>query len=166
MSNSKIKYLIILGLGIVLISCNATKKSSTISYGNPNVKQALIDEYTFKIEYFSNDPTYGYTQENPIMVGGALTSEGPLNERRFLNALTGPNGEELTYRRLGSCCIFSTKNSTFQNSGLLDMYSITYSGLKEPITLYINMYDSDILKVPINFNLKYKKDVKPFVAHK
>ncbi|WP_255345422.1 hypothetical protein [Pontibacter sp. BAB1700] len=38
--------------------------------------------------------------------------------------------------------------------GLLDKYSITYEGLAEPIILYINMYDSDKLKVPVGFTLK------------
>lgn len=151
-------------LALTLISCGSSRKSSVGAYGSPSLKQTLLDELTFKIDYFSEDPTYGYAQENPIMVGGAKEGNGPLNERRFLNALTGPNGEEVNYSRDGSCCHFATKNSPFGDAGLLDIYSITYSGLKEPIKLYINMYDSDTLKVPVGFKLKYQKDVKPFVA--
>lgn len=124
----------------------------TIDYGSPNLKQELIDDHTFKIELYSSDKTYGYTEKNPIMVGG--NNEGPKNERRFLNALTGPNGEEIEYLRIGSCCNFRTRNSSFGGGGLLDMYNINYEGLKDDLVLYINMYDSDTLKVPVGLELK------------
>lgn len=152
-------------LVIVLTSCGSSRKTSVGEFGSPTIKQTLLDEYTFRIDFYSEDPSYGYTQENPIMVGGAKDGNGPLNERRFLNALTGPNGEEVSYSRDGSCCHFKTKNSPFGDVGLLDVYSVTYKGLESPIKLYINMYDSDVLKVPVGFKLKYQKNVKPFVAH-
>ena len=50
--------------------------------------------------------------------------------------------------------MFTTKNGSFGGSGMLDMYSINYPGLDKDITLYINMYDSDTLKVPVGFKLK------------
>jgi len=125
-----------------------------MDYGSPNLKQELVNDQTFKIEDYSHDKTYGYSQENPVMVGGSAISEGPKNERRFLNALAGSNGEEITYYRLGSCCNFTTKNSGFSNTGLLDKYSISYKGLKKDLVLYLNMYDSDTLKVPVGFQLK------------
>jgi hypothetical protein len=84
------------------------------------------------------------------MVGGG--SDGPKNERRFLNALCGPNGEKIEYYRIGSCCPFESENSAF--GGMLDKYNITYKGLKKDIIIYINMYDSDILKVPVGLELK------------
>ena len=67
--------------------------------------------------------------------------------------MTGPSGEEIKYYRIGSCCPFRTKNSEW--GGMLDMYNITYQGLEKDIVLYINMYDSDTLKVPVGFKLKY-----------
>ena len=120
-------------------------------YGSPRVKQKLVNDQMFRIKKYTTDETYGYTEKNPIMVGGK--DGGPKNERRFLNALTGPKGEPISYKRLGSCCFFSTKNGGF-GSGLLDKYEITYEGLESPIILYINMYDSDVLKVPVGFTLR------------
>ena len=79
---------------------------------------------------------------------------GPKDERRFLNALAGPNGEQISYHRLGSCCGFFTKNGLFGDSGMLDKYEVTYEGLDKPIILYINMYDSDVLQVPVGFTLR------------
>ena len=127
----------------------AIKQSATL-----DKKQELLNEDTFVVDIYSDDKTYGYTEKNPIKVGGCKTDEGPLNERRFLNALAGPNKESIEYQRLGSCCRFETPNGLFGN-GFLDRYAITYKGLKEPIILYINMYDSDTLKVPVGFKLKY-----------
>lgn len=85
---------------------------------------------------------YGYSQDNPIKVGTENINDGPSNERAYLDLLTGPNGEAISYDRLGSCCEFETENSPF-GGGLLDRYEIEYEGLEEPIVLYLNMYDPD-----------------------
>ena len=136
---------------LILLSCSTLKKMSSGTYGSPQVKQELIDNNMFKITRYSRDKTYGYTEKNPVMVGGGI--EGPINERRFLNALCGPNGEKIEYYRIGSCCPFETENSVW--GGMLDKYSVTYDGLEDSLIIYINMYDSDVLKVPVGLKLKY-----------
>jgi len=113
----------------------------------------LVDDNTFLITELSTDKTYG-TEKNPIKVGGDENS-GPSNERRFLNALAGPNGEKISYTRKGSCCHFETPNG-FMGGGLLDMYEITWPGQKKPVMLYINMYDPGELKCPVGFTLRGK----------
>ncbi len=137
-------YLFLATIAFLISSCTATQKVPT--------KTPLLNNQTFKLTEISTDATYGVTEENPIMVGGVTTSEGPLNERRFLNALAGPNGEDVSYKRLRSCCPFKTKNG-FQGGGLLDEYEVTYKGLEKPISIYINMYDSDKLKAPVGFTI-------------
>ncbi len=144
------KPILFLGIIVSALACKTPQNISN-SYHSPMVKQELIDDLTFKIDHYSTDKTYGYTKNNPVMVGGE--SEGPKNERRFLNALAGPNGEEISYYRVGSCCSFKTKNSSF-GGGALDIYSISYEGLNESLTLYINMYDSDTLRVPVGLKLR------------
>ena len=42
----------------------------------------------------------------------------------------------------------------FNNGALLDTYEVTYDGLKEPIVLYIDMYDYGPLAAPKGFTLK------------
>ena len=140
---------------LLSVSCKTTQKTGgEAGYGSPRVKQELVNDQMFLIKKIARDKTYGYTEKNPIMVGGGL-SEGALNQRRFLNALLGPNGEPVIYQRLGSCCPFYTKNGIFGDSGLLDRYEITFIGTKTPpIVLYINMYDSDVLQVPVGFTLR------------
>jgi len=89
----------------------------------------------------SEDATYGYSEDNPIQVGGDWL-EGPSRERAFLDNLMGPNGEMISYERVGSEEYGDT---------ILDKYQITYSGLSSPITLYIDEYGWGILYAPVGF---------------
>ena len=123
------KLLIILSL-TTLVSCSTTKS------GAPEL---------------NTDATYGYSEKNPIKVGGDIN--GPANEQKFLNSLTGPNGEVVEYSRSGSCCHFETRNSSF-GMGMLDIYRVTYEGKKDTVKLYINMYDKAKLKAPVGFKFK------------
>ncbi|MEP2446277.1 MAG: 2-dehydro-3-deoxyphosphooctonate aldolase [Balneola sp.] len=150
----------LLFLLFLLNSCISTKPpayndSDLLDYESPRVKQELKNENEFIISQYSSDKTYGYTIENPVMVGGAGDRIGPTNERRFLNSLTGPQGEKINYSRIGSCCLFKTKNGfSGSGGGYLDRYRVTYKGLKDPLEIFINMYDSDTLKVPLGLELK------------
>ncbi|OYQ32155.1 hypothetical protein CHU92_14745 [Flavobacterium cyanobacteriorum] len=94
---------------------------------------------------------YGYSEKNPVKVGGV--ANGPENERKYLDRLTGPNGETVTYIRLGSCCAFESKNG-IMGMGMLDRYEITIEGKGEKKILYLNMYDKDELFAPKGLLLK------------
>ena len=111
---------------------------------------------TNKLQEKSNS-SFGYSQSNPILVGGENLSDGPLRQRQYLENLTGPRGERIFYKRLGSCCEFETDNSPF-GGGLLDRYEITYAGLKEPIILFFNMYDPPQEEVLVPEGLKLHQD--------
>lgn len=138
----------VLFAGIILMaaSCASTQNLSD------GVKPQLADHNTFLITEKSTDPSYGFMKKNPVKVGGVKESEGPLNERRFLNALSGPNGEQISYYRAGSCCPFKTKNG-FNGGGMLDNYLVTWEGSKDTVSIYINMYDYGQLKAPVGFDI-------------
>lgn len=136
-------------LCLLLAACAGTKQVA-----GPTFKPQLRDGQTFVITELSDDKTYGYTENNPINVGGVKTSEGPLNERRFLNALEAPNGNQITYVRLGSCCPFKTPNGMIDNMGMLDKYKVEWVGQAEPVILFINMYDYGELKCPLGLAIK------------
>ena len=93
----------------------------------------------------ASDPRYGYSDARPVDVGGGLDA-GIANTYRFLNALRGPKGEIVHYRRVGSCCSQDRK-------GPLDQYEISYDG-GEPKTLYINWYDESALLVPVGLTAR------------
>jgi len=156
-------------LGLVLLVCTAmsacgTKKSASTTSKNSvatikkakskNFKQTLRDPYTFVVKEISTDDTYGYSPENAVEVGGAKNSEGPTNERRYLNALTGPNGEEVSYYRAGSCCPVPSENAIYGDKAILDNYRVTWEGSKDTVSIFINMYDSSPLKAPKGFGLR------------
>lgn len=104
-----------------------------------------------KTQETNEDTTYGYSEKNPIKVGGE--ANGPMNERKFLNSLSGPNGETVTFTRAGSCCHFETRNISY-GLGLLDIYEVTYEGKKDTVSLYLNMYDKETVKAPVGFKFK------------
>ena len=131
-----------------LFSCSTAKHSLK------NKAPKFLDENTFLITEISSDPLYGLTSEKPIEVGGK--ENGPTNERRFLNALTGTNGEAISYYRSGSCCMTKSENAIFGEYVLLDKYRLTWQGSNDTISVYINMYDSGELMAPMGFGYKKK----------
>lgn len=126
------------------------------NHGTPRGKSG--GEPAMSITEVSNDKTYGYNPENPLNVGGASRKQGPENEVRYLNSLYGPNGESIEYERLGS----GRRRLPDGKSGkeLLDIYKVTYKGLKEPIFLYLNMYDYEEPKAPYGFSIMNRQDLK------
>jgi hypothetical protein len=85
---------------------------------------------------------YGYTQADPIKVGG-----GVKGEHEYLKGLRGPKGQELRYERRGSI------GGLPPAGGLLDMYAVTYDGLEKPVTLYLDMYRREEPRAPAGFKL-------------
>lgn len=140
-----------IGILLMVISCFSTRQGTPKKVITNNLK----DNNTFELLEISKDPTYGLSEKNPIQVGGVSTNEGPKNERRFLNALAGPNAEKISYYRAGSCCpIKSDKDITETGQVMLDNYRVTWEGSKDTLSIYINMYDSGYLKAPKGFTIK------------
>ncbi|NJM78646.1 MAG: 2-dehydro-3-deoxyphosphooctonate aldolase [Flavobacterium sp.] len=143
--------LLLTGILLFFFSCASTKQMGK----STNKVQILRDDNTFLITEIATDETYGLTPKNPVEVGGVKESEGPKNERRFLNALLGPNGEQISYFRAGSCCAIKSDNDPFGfGSVMLDKYKVTWENAKDTVSIYINMYDSGKLKAPVGFTLK------------
>ena len=117
-----------------------------------------INDTTLLLSGISNDAQYGYTKGNPIMLGMSDINEGANNRTKYLNALAGPHGEPIIYRRLKPCCPFATPNyqvyAANSKFGLLERYEVSYQGIKEPIILYINLYDEGSLYSPKGFLIK------------
>lgn len=96
---------------------------------------------------------YGFSESNPVLVGG-LGGSGPVdNEHLYLDRLRGPDGQRVRYERLGSCCAFPSPNGLFGDSGLLDHYLVTYDGLAHPLSIYLDMYDPGEARAPLGFTL-------------
>ncbi len=147
------KLLTLIGLMILLGSCSTNKKLSQ-NLPPENEEPILIDSNTFYISEISKNKSYGLTPKNPVEVGESSSSSWQQNERRYLNALAGPNGERLAYYHAGSCCPIKSDKAIFGNSVMLDRYRVTWEGSSDTVSIYINMFDSGELKAPLGFNIK------------
>ncbi|MEM9686285.1 MAG: hypothetical protein AAF934_05115 [Bacteroidota bacterium] len=115
--------------------------------------QEYIREDIIKLTAISTHKKYGYTKRKPIKTGSIE------KESHFLNALRGPNGENVMYRRMGSCCAFKSKSAAF-GQGFLDVYQVWYEG-GQPVKLYINGYDYEELECPVGFTFVTADKIKP-----
>lgn len=139
-------------MSFLSISCISTKNTiKNIDDNAPNL--VLSKNNTFLIAAFSKDKKYGYDKDYPINIFYLNTKNDTINQPRFLNALAGPNGEKITYKKLESCCPFPTKRFE-TGAGLLDVYEIYWEGQDKPIKLYLNIYEKGILMVPFGLTLK------------
>lgn len=162
-------FALLLAASLMAMACSSSKKTQSSSTNTSNNTDAgsgsgakkldrsdiyygMLDANTFELTGISDDTTYGYTSQNAIKVGRPGDS-GPTNERRYLNALLGPNGEAISYVRRGSCCGVKSEYG-LMGWAMIDIYIIKYDGLQEPITLYLNMYDPGDLKAPKGFTFK------------
>lgn len=98
-------------------------------------------------------PGYGLNPNNPVQVGGlsANSNEGPVRIYRYLTRLRGPDGELVQFDRIGSCCTFGTSNPVYGNQGRLDMYTVSFNGIDEPVTVYFNTYNEQPLDAVVGF---------------
>ena len=148
----KIKFIILFSIiGLSISSCVSTK--STLQNVNDNAPiPQLTAMNTFVITEFSKDLKYGYHPDYPINVFYRNTKDLNSNQERFLNALSGPNGEKVFFKKLNICCPFPTKNCEM-GGGFLDLYEIAWVGLAQQKKLYLNCYEKGDLMVPVGFGL-------------
>jgi hypothetical protein len=100
----------------------------------------------------SDDPTYGYSQKNPIKVGSEDEFGGPAAEREYLESLLGPDGTPIKFVRQGS-------GGKSPDGNIMDIYQITIADGSEYI-LWIDMYHpkSKPARQPAPVGLYKKKD--------
>jgi hypothetical protein len=141
-----------IALLLIVTSCVSTQSTiKNVDDNAPTLK--LLDYNTFVISEYSKDKKYGYDKDYPINIFYGGTKNETINPQRFLNALAGPNGEKITFTKLESCCPFPTKRSEM-GAGLLDVYELKWNGQRNPVTLYLNIYEKGVLMVPFGLTLK------------
>lgn len=84
------------------------------------------------VKLMSDDPTYGYSDKNPIKVGSKDEFGGPKAEREYLDSLLDSTGKPVKYERRGS-------GSANAEGKPLDIYEITLSS-GDKFQLWIDMY--------------------------
>ena len=132
---------------LLLSSCGSKKPKILGTTTNPTTSSS--DHLPFlDISEYSENKDYGLDGKYPVKVG----ERSATNQRRYLASLAGPNGEELQFHRKGSCCPYKSKNGVLgEGNALVDIYEVTYEGLKKPILVYISFYDYEKLYIPKGF---------------
>lgn len=148
----RFRFASLLALMIIASSCVSTKSTIKNVDDNAPIPQ-LSTSNSFIITEYATDKKYGYDPDYPINCFYKNTKDDVINQQRFLNALTGPKGEKLFFKKVESCCPFPSKR-TEMGAGFLDVYEITWVGLNRPIKLYFNIYDKGHLMVPVGFEIK------------
>lgn len=151
MKNKSLFFLLISYL--VLSSCGSIK-STLKNVDNSAIKPAIKDKQFILTEYDLSG-NYGYKMDYPINLGFENEKYSPKNITYFFNAITGPNGEKITYEKIDSCCPFPTKKSSV-GAGTLDIYQITVEGSEKKIILYLNIYEKGKVVCPKGFKIKNK----------
>lgn len=146
------KIVTLLAIALLTVSCVSTR-SSIKNIDNNAPVPVLKNNNTFVITDYSKDKKYGYDQDYPINVFYFNTRNETINQERFLNALAGPNGEKITFKKVESCCPFPTKTSDM-GAGFLDIYEVYWKDQKKPIRLYLNIYERGALLVPAGLTIK------------
>lgn len=142
----------LLALLVFAASCVSTRNTiRNIDDTAPDL--TLTKDNTFVITEYSKDPKYGYNKDYPVNIFYKSIKNDSINQPRFLNALAGPKGEKITYRKLENCCPFPTKRNEM-GVGMLDVYELSWEGLAKPVKLYLNIYEKGYVKVPVGLTLK------------
>lgn len=146
------KIILFITLLFVTASCMSTKSTlKNVDDTAPIPK--LLKDNVFLITEYSKDEKYGYNKDYPINIFYRNVKNDTINQQRYLNALSGPKNEKITYTKLESCCPFPTKRSDM-GAGFLDVYEIKWKGQKQPLILYLNIYEKGVLMVPVGLSLR------------
>src|SRR5215510_7003811 len=86
----------------------------------------------------SDDPAFATTKDHAAQVGGGAMYAAS-RERRYLDALRGPAGEPLQYKRRGALPL----DPAGADLTILDIYEVTYPGMAQAAVLYLDAYHFD-----------------------
>ena len=144
--------IVVLSFLILFTSCVSNK--NTIQNIDDTAQLPKIVEGQFILTENATDLKYGYSEFYPINIGfSKFENSNNLNINRFFNAITGPNGEKVTYKLLETCCPFPSKNNKM-GAGTLDLYEIYFDGKTSNKKIYINTFEKGKVLCPKGFSLK------------
>jgi hypothetical protein len=136
----------------VLASCVSTK--NTIQNIDNAAQLPKIVAGQFVLTEISTDLKYGFSEFYPVNIGFSVyETSNNLNVNRFFNAITGPNGEKVTYKLVETCCPFPSKNNKM-GAGTLDIYEIFLDGKTSNKKIYINTFEKGKVICPKGFSIK------------
>lgn len=144
--------IIFLSLFAIFTSCISTK--NTIQNIDDTAILPRLENGHFILTETSTDLNYGFSEFYPVNLGfSKFENSNNLNVGRFFNALTGPNGEKVTYKVIETCCPFPSKSNKM-GAGTLDLYEVYFEGSTMTKKIYINTFEKGKVMCPKGFSIK------------
>lgn len=137
---------------LLITSCVSTRLTIK-NIDDKAAMPALTKDRVFKLTTISKDSKYGYDSDYPVNLGFLPIQSAEVNVKRYFGALTGPEGQEITYNHKDTCCPFPTEKNNM-GAGVLDIYEVTWEGLSEPKQIHINLYERGEVIAPKGFGVK------------
>ena len=147
------KYLLLACFALALTTACTSTRNTIKNIDDSAVMPALTKEKTFVITEISSDRKYGYDKDYPVNLGFLPIPAAEINVKRYFGALSGPNGEKISYEKVDTCCPFPSKKNDM-GAGILDIYEIKWEGLAKPIRIYINLYEKGKVMAPKDFGIR------------
>lgn len=140
---------------VVIIACftSCISTKSTIKNIDETVVKPIIKENAYQIKEYADNKKYGHHEDYPINIGFIQEKNEALYIGYYFNALAGPNGEVISYKRVDTCCPFPTKHDKM-GGGLLAIYEVKWEGQTTPVKLYFNIYERGKIVCPIGLSIK------------
>lgn len=107
----------------------------------------------FIINEMAPNTLYAFTKEYPVNLGFDQERVNQKNVDLFFKALLGPNGEEITWEQVATCCPFESKKSS-TGAGTLAVYEVKINGSSISYTFYINCFEKGTILCPQGFSLR------------
>ena len=97
--------------------------------------------------------TYGFKEKDPIKVGGG---DMPTRVYEYMKHLKGPNGEPITFEKLGNGASYDDPDRTLttMEKGKVYMYEIKIHGTNKSFIVYFDQYRYEQPKILKGFTWK------------
>lgn len=138
-------------IAVSFSSCISTK--STIKNIDNNAIKPVIKDGAYLLKEYADNKKYGYDQDYPINIGVVQAANESKYITYFFNGIQGPNGEQITFEKVDTCCPFPTKHDKM-GGGLLSIYEVKWPGQASPVKLYFNIYERGKIMCPIGLAIK------------
>lgn len=145
------KHGLVIIAALVLTSCVSTE--STLKNIDNTAKRPAFKDNQYLITEYADDSKYGFDADYPINIGFIHEKQEAINISYYFNALEGPNGERITFKKVATCCPFPTKNTTM-GAGTIGIYEVTFEGSDKKNTLHFNTFEKGKISCPKGFKIK------------
>jgi len=145
------KYFFSIIISLLFSGCVSTE--STLKNVDNTSTRPLFNDGRYILTEYAQDNKYGFDADYPVNIGFIHEKQEAINIAYYFNALEGPNGEKISFKKTGTCCPFPTKNNTM-GAGTIGIYEVTIEGTTKKLTMYFNIFEKGKMVCPKGLTIK------------